>query len=152
MWEGVTSKAVCHCSGIRRGAGHSPSCLILAQAWLLCGSPTWCLPSEGLVQEDLTSRATCGCQCGSQARDLDRYLLQFMSMDQSGLHLLLPAAAALVSPSSLAEEQPPLQNMAQLSWLDFAWWHIPCGPGQVLCQTCRGHGAAASSVTAAFSQ
>lgn len=121
MRGGITSKGVCCYSGIRRGAGLSPSCLILAWAWLLCGSPTWYLLSEGLVQEDLTTRATCGCQRGSQARDLDTCPLQSMSMDQSGLHLLLPAAAAvLISPSSLAEEQSPLQNMAQLLWLDFA--------------------------------
>lgn len=130
MWEGVTGEGVCHCSGVRRGARHLPNCLILAWACLLCGSPTWYLPSQGLVQEDLNTRDACRCQHGSQARDLWRCLLWSMSVDQSGSCLpLLVAVAALISPSVLAEEQCPFQNMAQLLWLDFAWRCTPHGPG-----------------------
>lgn len=137
----------------RRSGGHLPCCLILAWACLLCGSPTWCLPSWGLVQEDLNTRATWKRQRGSQAKDLGRCLLWSMSMDQSGLCLpLLAAVASLISPSTLAEEQSPFQNMAQLLWLVFPWRHTPLVPHQVLCWICRGHGAAASSTTAAFSQ
>lgn len=150
---GVTSKGACHRCGIRRGAGLLLSCLSLAWACLLCGSPERYPHSQELVQEDLNTRATRRCQHDSQARHLGRCLLLSMSMEKSGSYLpLLTAVAALISPSALAKEQSHFQNMAQLLQLDIAWRHIPRGPGQVLCWICRGHSAAASSIAAVFSQ
>lgn len=150
---GVISKGACHRCGIRRGTGLLLSCLNLAWACLHCGSPKWYPRSREPVQEDLNTRATCRCQHDSQARHLGRCLLLSMSMDKSGSYLPLPTAvAALISPSALAEEQSHFQNMAQSLQLDFAWRHMPRGPGQVLCWICRGHSAAASSITAIFSQ
>lgn len=136
---GVTSKGACLRCGIRRGAGLLLSCLNLAWACLLCGFPEQYPRSRELVQEDLNTRATRRCQHDAQARHLGRCLLLSMSMDKSGSYLpLLTAVAALISPSALAKEQSHFQNMAQLLQLDFAWRHIPRGPGQVLCWICRG--------------
>lgn len=94
---------------------------------------------ESWCRKTSTPEPHAGCQHDAQARHLGRCLLLSMSMDKSGSYLpLLTAVAALISPSALAKEQSHFQNMAQLLQLDFAWRHIPRGPGQVLCWICRG--------------
>ena len=132
-------EVACHCSDVRRGTGRLLSCLILAWACLLCGSS---LSRAGAGKPQHQSHM----QVSAWLRGKGPGRCLLCSMDQSGSCRPLPdAVVALISPSTLAEEQSPFQNTAQLLQLGFAWRCTPRGPHQVACQICRGCSAAASS-------